>query len=95
MFGVIVDGCPFNLAQAQCVPADSTAAIKCCKRADDGDAIPDTCHDSICTENINPQNFNTPITGSFDGASVTLAQANFECEFRRMRLCDAQHRWRL
>ena len=48
----------------------SCAPGQCCKSADDGDPIKNTCYDSICTKNINPLNFDAPRTGSFDGTAV-------------------------
>ena len=78
------------------------AALTCCNRAADGGPVPGSCFDHICTAALSTPasngpfggafgdgGYDTPITGSFDGSEVTLAQAQFECSVRGKRLCTA------
>eukprot|EP00966_Prymnesium_polylepis_P084803 1963136-Prymnesium_polylepis.1 len=75
-----------------CVLASSTAAIRCC-RVDV--AICTTqhscCYDSICSSDFrsSPDEYVTPLTGTFSGAAVTLHQAARECAAHGARLCTA------
>ena len=62
--GVIVHGCPVNLAQSECTHSNTVAAISCCKRTDWGEPLPGVCYDAICVENLDKKNFFPPITVS-------------------------------
>ena len=77
--GMVVDGCPFNLWKAQCLPSHAGAAIACCRNSPiDGSPEYGRCYDKICSSSVNQWDYNDPITGSFDGLKVTLQQATHE-----------------
>ena len=82
---LLVDSCALGgVLGTVCLPVTlAVAGIKCCE--------PEVgvCYDAICSRDVDPDDYNTPITGDFEGTHVTFGQAENECRARGRRLCSA------